>query len=69
MGGTPGYEGPAPIYFGGLHHYRFQLFALDSLLDLPATADKTTVRPAMQGHILAEAVLTGTCAGAKKAEP
>lgn len=62
-GGTPGYEGPCPKFFSGIHHYYFRLFALDTILDLPNTADKTMVEPAMQGHIIDKAVLIGLCEG------
>lgn len=64
-GGTHGYEGPCPKYFGGTHHYHFQLFALDTVLDLPATADKTQVAASMQHHIIDSATLVGLCEGTK----
>lgn len=58
---TFGYEGPCPKYFNGVHHYRFSLFALDKTLDLPAATEKEAVKEAMQGHIIEEIALTGTC--------
>ena len=64
-GGTHGYEGPCSKYFSGIHHYYFQLFALDTLLDLPATADKKQVTAAMQDHIVGSATLIGLCQGTK----
>jgi Raf kinase inhibitor-like YbhB/YbcL family protein len=64
-GGTYGYEGPCPRYFNGRHHYWFQLYALDSLLDLSATADLATVKKAMSSHILDQAELLGIAEGAK----
>ncbi|SEP26505.1 YbhB/YbcL family Raf kinase inhibitor-like protein [Nitrosovibrio sp. Nv6] len=64
-GGTHGYEGPCPKYFSGTHHYHFQLFALDTVLDLPATADKTQVAASMQDHIIDSATLVGLCEGTK----
>ena len=64
-GGTHGYEGPCPKYFSGMHHYHFQLFALDVTLDLPATADKFSVAANMQDHILDSAILVGLCEGTK----
>lgn len=64
-GGTPGYEGPCPKYFSGVHHYYFELFALDTILDLPPTATKALVEPAMQGHIIEQATLVGLATGAK----
>jgi Raf kinase inhibitor-like YbhB/YbcL family protein len=55
-----GYQGPCPPP-GKTHHYYFVLYALDQLLQLPAKKTAAEVRAAMQGHILAEAVLMGTC--------
>jgi Raf kinase inhibitor-like YbhB/YbcL family protein len=62
-GGTPGYEGPCPKYFTGVHHYRFLLIALDKQLDLPATSNIDAVRAAMQGHIVDTAALVGLQTG------
>jgi Raf kinase inhibitor-like YbhB/YbcL family protein len=64
-GGTHGYEGPCSKYFSGTHHYYFRLFAIDTLLDLPATADKKQVVATMQSHIVDSAVLLGLCKGTK----
>lgn len=64
-GGTHGYEGPCPKYFSGTHHYHFQLFALDTVLDLPAAAAKTQVTARMQGHLIGSATLVGLCQGTK----
>ena len=51
------YGGPCPP--SGTHRYMFRLFALDSTLDLPGNAGKGQLDRAMEGHILAEALLTG----------
>ena len=67
-GGTHGYEGPCPKYFQGTHHYHFQLFALDAILDLPASADKTRVTASMKEHIIDSAMLVGLCEGMKAVE-
>jgi Raf kinase inhibitor-like YbhB/YbcL family protein len=64
-GGTHGYEGPCPRYFSGIHHYCFQLFALDTVLDLPLTAAKPEVVSGMAGHIVDSATLSGSCIGEK----
>jgi len=55
--GRLGYGGPCPP--SGTHRYRFKLYALDRLLDLPKGARKSQLEKAMEGHILAEAVLQG----------
>jgi hypothetical protein len=41
------------------HRYFFKLYALDSELNLPAGTTKAQIEKAMQGHILAQAVLIG----------
>ncbi len=53
-----GYYGPQPPP-GAVHHYRFQLTALDRQLDLPAGASAAEVRQAMDGHVLGQAELIG----------
>ena len=57
-----GYDGPCPPWNDErLHHYNFTLYAID--LDFCPVPDRFTaaeVRQALAGHILAEAVLTGT---------
>jgi Raf kinase inhibitor-like YbhB/YbcL family protein len=51
-----GYDGPCP---GDPHRYAFTLYALDSLLDLPAAPFMTQVLGAMEGNILAQAEVVG----------
>lgn len=51
------YGGPCPP--SGTHRYFFKLYALDSLLNLPAKARKADVEKAMKGHVLAEAQIIG----------
>ena len=51
-----GYGGPCPRY-NEKHLYIFSLYALDTTLDLPASADLKTVQTTIQGHILAQAEL------------
>jgi phosphatidylethanolamine-binding protein (PEBP) family uncharacterized protein len=63
MGGTyGGYDGPCPPWNDSImHHYHFQLFALDVEtlgLDGPFTPDDA--RKAMADHILAESSWMGT---------
>ena len=55
-----GYGGPAPP--SGTHRYFFKLFALDTILDLPSTADKAALERAMEGHVVSAAELLGTYA-------
>ena len=52
-----GYGGPCPP--SGTHRYFFKLYALDTTLDLPATATKQDLEMAMKGHTLAQAELMG----------
>ncbi|GAP65279.1 phospholipid-binding protein, PBP family [Mizugakiibacter sediminis] len=57
-----GYDGPCPPWNDArLHHYHFRLYALDvPTLGLHGRFGLAEVRQAMQGHVLAEAELTGT---------
>jgi Raf kinase inhibitor-like YbhB/YbcL family protein len=55
--GKSGYTGPCPP--SGVHRYVFTVYALDSLLDIPAGSSKADVVRAMNGHILAQSVLIG----------
>lgn len=51
------YSGPCPP--SGTHHYRFTLYALDKLLDLDSSSEKSDLLDAMDGHVLSQAMLTG----------
>ena len=57
------YRGPGAPATGPLHHYTFELFALDTKIDVAPGADawasRTAVYNAMQGHILGKAVYVG----------
>src|SRR5215203_2935367 len=57
------YRGPGAPATGPLHHYTFELYALDAKVDLPAATDpfetRTNVFKAMQGHVLGKAVYVG----------
>ncbi|MFI0434683.1 MAG: YbhB/YbcL family Raf kinase inhibitor-like protein [Parachlamydiaceae bacterium] len=57
--GKNGYSGPNPPP-GKVHHYRFKLYALDSMLNLPESSTKREVEAGMEGHIIARAQLIGT---------
>jgi Raf kinase inhibitor-like YbhB/YbcL family protein len=52
-----GYGGPNPP--DGTHIYRFQLYAIDTELDLGEECGKEEVMSAIEGHILGEALLEG----------
>jgi Raf kinase inhibitor-like YbhB/YbcL family protein len=51
------YRGPCPPH--GLHHYCFKVYALDTLLDLPARTKKHQLETAMGGHIIGFGELAG----------
>lgn len=57
--GQNAYMGPGAGAAGPMHHYTFELFALDTKLDLTADATRDDVLKAMDGHILGKAVLMG----------
>lgn len=67
----PYYRGPAAPATGPPHHYLFELYALDSLITVPAVgaapaATRAAVTAAMLGHVRGKAVLVGTF---KRASP
>ncbi|MBL8210977.1 MAG: YbhB/YbcL family Raf kinase inhibitor-like protein [Bryobacterales bacterium] len=57
------YRGPGAAATGPLHHYMFELYALDTMLDVKPTNDpfetRAAVMKAIQGHILGKAVYGG----------
>ena len=57
------YRGPGAPANGPLHHYVFELFALDAKLDVQPAADafetRSNVMKALQGHVLGKAVYMG----------
>ena len=53
-----GYGGPCPPI--GRHRYFHKLYALDTVLPDLNRPDKGALEKAMQGHVLAQAVLLGT---------
>jgi Raf kinase inhibitor-like YbhB/YbcL family protein len=57
--GTVGYMGPGAPAAGPDHHYTFELFALDTKLDLGADATRADVLKAIDGHIVGKGVLVG----------
>jgi len=59
----PVYRGPGASASGPMHHYTFELYALDTKLDVQAGADawvtRNAVWKAMEGHVLGKAVYVG----------
>ena len=59
----PVYRGPGAGAAGPLHHYVFELFALDTVLDVTpgedAFATRKAIMGAIDGHVLARAAYTG----------
>jgi Raf kinase inhibitor-like YbhB/YbcL family protein len=60
----PYYRGPAAAATGPAHHYVFELYALDTTIDVPPVgaspaATRAAVVAAMAGHIRAKGVLVG----------
>ena len=57
------YRGPGAGANGPRHHYMFELYALDTKIDVQPAADafetRANVFKAMQGHVLAKAVYGG----------
>jgi Raf kinase inhibitor-like YbhB/YbcL family protein len=58
-GNRIGYMGPGAGAAGPYHHYTFELYALDTKLDLKEDATRDDVTKAMDGHILGKGVLVG----------
>jgi Raf kinase inhibitor-like YbhB/YbcL family protein len=54
-----GYAGPNPPP-GKLHHYYFEVFALDADEDWPAGADRDTILGTLREHVLSKGTLVGT---------
>jgi Raf kinase inhibitor-like YbhB/YbcL family protein len=59
QGGVVGYRGPGAPAAGPYHHYTWELFALDTKLDLGPDATRPEVLKAIDGHILGKGVLVG----------
>lgn len=59
--GTVGWYGPKPPPGHGPHHYHFQLFVLDGMLELdPHATDVSTLVNAIKGRTLVSGELVGT---------
>jgi Raf kinase inhibitor-like YbhB/YbcL family protein len=60
----PYYRGPGAAAAGPAHHYVFELFALDTMLDVPAVGaspaqTRAAVLASMAGHVRGKAALVG----------
>ena len=59
----PMYRGPGAPATGPMRHYTFEIYALDTKLDVQPGADafetRTIVMKAMQGHVVGKAVYMG----------
>jgi Raf kinase inhibitor-like YbhB/YbcL family protein len=66
---TIGYGGPCPPQ--GIHRYVFDIYALNTKLDLPASTTRDQLLKAMEGHTAGQATLTGKFAAeaAARTEP
>jgi Raf kinase inhibitor-like YbhB/YbcL family protein len=62
--GESKYYGACPP--GGLHHYHFRVFALDTLLNLSPESGSEELMKAMEGHILGAGDLIGLFAANKE---
>ncbi len=58
-GGKTKYMGPCPPRGNPPHRYRFNVYALDEMLDIPAGSDETVLISAIQGRALAQGTLIG----------
>jgi len=64
--GSLGYYGPKPPVGEAAHHYHFQVYALDAMLDVPFGADRDTLLKAMQGHVIGKGEIVGRYAQKQK---
>ena len=61
---APGYRGPGAAAAGAPHHYVFEIYALDTMLDVPAVGQtpaltRAAVIAAMAGHVRGKAAYVG----------
>jgi len=63
--GRSGYGGPCPP--SGTHRYFFKLYAVDRALGVAPGITEAELARALQGHVLAEAVLMGRYARTRRA--
>ena len=54
-----GYQLPCPPKSATPHHYIFEIYALDTKLDLPAGSPRADLLKAMDGHVVGKATYVG----------
>jgi phosphatidylethanolamine-binding protein (PEBP) family uncharacterized protein len=64
--GSTGWDALCPPQGEPAHNYSFHVYALDTMLDLPAGSDKTALKSAMTGHVLAHDTMVATYQRARK---
>jgi len=57
--GVNGYQPPCPPPGGTAHHYIFEIYALDTKLDLTTGASRADLLKAMDGHVIGKATYVG----------
>lgn len=57
--GATGYGGPCPPEGTGTHRYIFELYALDTTLNLDQSASREDLHSAMANNIIGQSTLTG----------
>lgn len=58
--GKSGWGGPLPPRRHGVHHYRFHVYALDTMLKAGPGLTREELARRIEGHVLAEGLLVGT---------
>lgn len=58
--GSVGYDGPAPPSQHPAHRYLFQVYALDTRLELPPGINRSVFQNSIEGHLLETGTLLGT---------
>ena len=56
--GNNNYEGPCPPR--ATHHYYYKVYALNVVLDIPSSSEKSDLLKAIQGNVVDQAELMGT---------
>ncbi len=57
--GKVGYNGPCPPKGHGVHHYYFDVYALDAMLNLPSSTSKNELLKEIEKHTVAKGRITG----------